>query len=438
MRIVLLLCSFYYCAASQLTDPFANFGSSTNNVVLLSADDVWWASGVFPAGNTLIVQQYGSYSFIKLDSNGTQLATLSAPFGYSGNSPDCSVYWGSSYFVTAGENKVAAYDYNLTPIASFGLNGIKTLDDVIGLQQLTAVTSEGTYIYVGGGIQVDDSHFNTTIVRLTLDGRLDTTFNSSNTPGYIMIDSNGWTPHQLLVVNKHLIIKTSDNQLISLSLTDSSNISVVNNISFGETCSMTADSKGKSLYTLQGTTLYKYDTLLNADTSLNPTGQYPGQYTLDFASISDTLTNPNIMLVQMINNQLFVGGTYQPSNTNDSLIHNTAHIAPFLISYNVNNSVPTLDTSFLGTGYFIGHYTDYPYNGTNNPQDPNESPMKITLTQNYFPTIFFTCGPHITRLPLNYSFVQNSQIIPPTVTNKIAYYTAQNKIIPILAGMSFL
>lgn len=418
--ILFLINSFSFCSEYSIQyDTFANFAKSTNRVYTTSTAFNCISEIHITGSNVILKAGVESHQFVKLNNSGEEIATLTPGLGYENRFEGHPVYWEPSCFVTVGGSTIKKYDYNFDLVTSFGTNGAAQLTIEGSSIQLTTIIKEGNYYYVGGYKLTENPDYSFTIIaRFTLDGTLDGAFNSSNTPGYIILNmiNAAWGPHQMVIVDNHIIAKTSNNVLISLSLENESAITLANTIGLAETCSIAPDDSGKSFYAYQADlnnsyipTLFKYTASLQLDTSLNSTGKY----VIDFMSINSELSSNSISTLKTINHQLFLLGGYPSSRTQ----------GPFIICLSMKNKVPVLNSSFLGTGYFIGSPSDYPQAG---------GTFDMIFSETTLSSLFFSCGRHITKIPLGEEFVQTNGIIPMNINARLEFYRAHGKKIPFL------
>ena len=418
--ILFLIHSFSFCSEySTQYDTFANFAKGTNHVYTTSTAFNCISDIHITGSNIILKGGVESHQFVKLNSAGEEVGTRTPGLGYENRFEGHPVYWEPSCFVTVGGSTIKKYDYSFNLVTSFGTNGAAELTIEGTSIQLTTIIKEGNYYYVGGyKLTENPDYLFTIIARFTLNGALDRAFNSSNTPGYIILDmiTAAWGPHQMLIVDNHIIAKTSNNVLISLSLENESAITLANTIGLAETCSIAPDATGKSFYAYQADlnnswtpTLFKYTASLQLDTSLNSTGKY----VIDFMSINSELSSNTIWTLKTVNHQLFLLGGYPSSPTQ----------GPFIICLSMKNKVPVLNSSFLGTGYFIGSPSDYPHAG---------GTFDMIFSNTTLPSLFFSCGRHITKILLGEELAQANNLVPMNISAQVAFYAAHGKKIAFL------
>lgn len=414
--IALVIFSYSYCTEYTTEyDAFANFAKNTHRVYTTSTEDVAISDFYITPKNTIILKVgVIPHEFIKINNLGEEVDSFTVPLSLENRIAGHPVVWDSSFFIVVGENKAQIFKYNFTPYGSIELNITNTT------VQLTSIIKDQNYYYVGGYIPNNNQDLTFTVVaRFTLNGVLDTTFNSNNTPGYIILGSY-WGPHQMLMVDNHLMMKTSRNSLISLSINNPSNITLAGEpIALAETANFTIDATGKSIYAYGADydnshqpTLFKYNTMTELDTTLNNTGKY----IIDFMAIAEELSGSiEVHSVKAIKNQLFILGTCQ-----------SASLFPFILCYSTKTKVPQLDTTFNEKGYWIGDPADYPFAGVT---------YDIVFSETLIPSLFFSCGRHLTQILLGDDFIRKSKIVPQTIAALLKYNEARGNTVPLLAGM---
>ncbi len=409
------------CYQSDLFDSFAISSNKIYNANHMEGDnfEVITEFGIFSDG--IILKASDPIRLIKLNTEGVEIVRTDL-VGYENNWEGNRIYWDSNNFVVPVAGGIQQhYSRDLTLNASFGIGGKASFSEVTvsGSSypvQFVSVTKNGNYYYAVGYYNPTDAlaTIQPVIVRFELDGSIDDSFNASNTPGYVVIETTEpvWQPSEILVLENHVIIKTYHNYIVSISLDSPSNsYNLLSNVNHA--CSMAAASDINSFFIFGDSTLYKYTGDLNLDLSFNRTGSVM----LDNAST--LFPHGNLAFaVKRIGNRILVGGQYRDSNSNEF---------PFILCYDISNlKKPVLDTSFFHKGCLLPDQLGYP--------NSSHGVFKIAFTQTTTPSLFFSSAHYITRVILGEQFSIQT-VVPQTLSAILAFQKARGKTVPFLTGI---
>ena len=418
---------FLLCVSSTIcyqSDPFDSFAISSNKIYNANHMDsdnfeVITELGIFPDG--IILKASDPIRLIKLNTEGVEIVRTDLG-GYENNWEGNRIYWDSNNFVVPVAGGIQQhYSKDLTLNASFGIAGKASFSEVTVsgssyAVQFVSVTKNENYYYALGYYNPTNEFatIQPVIVRFKLDGSIDNSFNASNTPGYTVIETSEpvLQPTEILVLENHIIVKTYNGYIVSISLdSPSDSYNVLSSVNAA--CNMAAASDNNSFFIFGYNKLYKYMGDLNPDLSFNRTGS------VMFNDTSTLFPHGNLVFaIKRIGSRILLGGQYAESDS---------HLFPFILCYDISNpKKPVLDTSFFQKGCFLPDQLGYP--------NSSHGVFKIAFTQTTTPSLFFSSAHYITRVILGEQFSMQA-IIPQTLSAILAFQKAHGKTVPFLTGI---